>query len=203
MPLTVRGVLPALLVAAVLTVSCTDNVGVNARSDALISIPNLTGLSRAHAVGLVDNLDLTIRVERIDVAQVALATPSPGVVPVGPFARENVVVKQEPPPDTRVEPGATVTLFVPQPRAMRPGESNFRLLTHCGLSYPLEFDKGFWLPVNRKLRRTINPPQGFASDGYYDKGSIRRIDEDTLIYTSSTGVDVEYEPTSNRPAGCE
>jgi hypothetical protein len=59
------------------------------------------------------------------------------------------------------------------------------LLTHCGLGYPFIFDHQAWLPVDRRLRRTVNPPEGFASDGYYDNGTIRRIDEDTLMYTSS------------------
>ena len=203
MLLTVRRVLPALLVAAALMTACTVGDDSLPRSDAVITIPNLTGLSRAHAIGLIDNLDLTIRVEEIDVAEIASATPSPGVVTVGVYARDDVVINQDPPPDTRVDPGSTVTLFVPHPRALRPGESNFRLLTHCGLSYPLEFGDRFWLPVDRKLRRTINPPEGFASDGFHDRGTIRRIDEDTLIYTSSTGIEVEYEPTNKRPRGCQ
>jgi PASTA domain-containing protein len=203
MALDMRQVLVALALAAPLIAACAAEDDPQPRSDGVITIPNLTGLSRAHAIGLIDNLDLTIRVEKVDIGQIASATPSPGVVAAGRFAREDVVIKQDPPPDTRVERGTTVTLFVPHPRALRPGESNFRLLTHCGLSYPLEVDNGFWLPVDRKLRRTINPPQGFASDGYYDKGTIRRIDEDTLIYTSSTGIMVEYEPTSKRPGGCE
>jgi hypothetical protein len=84
-----------------------------------------------------------------------------------------------------------------------PGEGEFRLLTHCGLSLPLEFDQRYWLPVNRKLRRTINPPEGFASDGYYDEGHLRVVDRDTIIYTSSGGTSVKYEPTRRRPFSCE
>lgn len=192
----------ALTFAATLTAACTIDDNPHLRSDDVITIPNLTGLNRGHAVGLVDNLDLTIRLEKIDVSEIDSATPSPEIVEAGPFARD-VVINQDPLPDTRVRPGATLTLFVPVDPALRPGERKFRLLTHCGLSYPLEFDDHFWLPVDRKFRRTINPPEGFYSDGYYDVGAIRRIDQETLIYTSSTGVEVRHEPTNKRPGGCE
>lgn len=194
----VRRFLLVLAVAAAVTAACTADDGPGPRSDAEITIPDLTGLSRARAVGLIDNLDLAIRVERIDVSEIGSTTPSAA----GLFAR-GVVVEQEPPPDTRVAPGTTVTLFVPRPRPLRAGEQTFRLLTHCGLSYPLIFGQRAWLPVDRSLRRTINPPEGFASDGYYDNGTIRRVDDDTLIYTSSTGIEVEYEPTDKRRQGCE
>ncbi len=79
----------------------------------------------------------------------------------------------------------------------------FRLLIHCGLSHPLTFDNRFWLPVDRLLRRTHNPPDGFGGDENYDDGIIRVIDEDTLVYESSEGIEVEYEPTRRRPRGCE
>lgn len=79
----------------------------------------------------------------------------------------------------------------------------FELLIHCGLSVPLEFDDRLWLPVDRRLRRTHNPPEGFGSDENYDVGTIRVIDHDTIIYTSSEGVEVEYEPTKRRPEICE
>jgi hypothetical protein len=195
----------ALLVltfVAMLTAACTIDDSPQRRSDDVITIPNLTGLSRGRAIGLVDNLDLTIRVEKIGVPEIEAATPSPGIVAACSFAR-GVVVNQDPLPDTRVSPGATLTLFVPVERALRSGERKFRLLTHCGLSYPLEFDDRFWLPVDREFRRTINAPEGFYSDGYYDVGTIRRIDQETLIYTSSTGKEVRYEPTNKRPGGCE
>ena len=197
-----RRALLALTFVATITAACTPDDNPQLRSDDVITIPNLTGLNRGRAVGLVDNLDLTIRVEKIGVPEIDRATPSPGIVEAGSFAR-GVVVNQDPLPDTRVRPGATLTLFVPVERALRPGELKFRLLTHCGLSYPLEFDDRFWLPVDRKFRRTINAPEGFYSDGYYDVGTIRRIDQETLIYTSSTGVEVGYELTNRRPGGCE
>lgn len=78
----------------------------------------------------------------------------------------------------------------------------FRLLIHCGLSVPLEFGNRFWLPVDTRLRMTHNPPDGFGSDDNYDMGTIRRVDEDTIIYTSSEGVEVEYEPTKRRRNLC-
>jgi hypothetical protein len=81
-------------------------------------------------------------------------------------------------------------------------EKKIRLLEHCGLSLPLEFDSRYWLPVDPELRRTNNPPEGFAS-GYYDEGTIRRINRNSLIYSSSTGIEVEYTPTDKQPAGCE
>ena len=167
-----------------------------------ITIPDLTGLSRSQAVSLIDNLDLEIRVEEIDVADIDVTAASPGTVESGRFAGD-AVLRQDPVPNTRVEPGSTITLFVPVARDLRPGEERFRLLTHCGLSLPLSYEGQRWLPVDRRLRRTINPPEGFASDGYYDRGFIRRIDDDTLIYTSATGIEVEYEPTKKRGHGCE
>lgn len=87
-----------------------------------------------------------------------------------------------------------------EPRAP---DKPFRLLIHCGLSYPLEFDKRNWLPVDLRLRRTHNPPDGFGSDENYDMGAIRRIDDDTIIYTTSEGREVEYEPSHRRADGCE
>jgi hypothetical protein len=197
-----RAALFAITFAATLIGACTSDDIPPPRSDERITIPNLTGLNRGRAIGLVDNLDLTIRVEEIGVPEIERATPSPGIVEAGSLAR-GVVVNQDPPPDARVRAGATLTLFVPVERALRPGERKFRLLTHCGLSYPLEFDGRFWLPIDREFHRTINPPEGFYSNGYYDVGTIRRIDEESLIYTSSTGVEVAYEPTNKRPGGCD
>ncbi len=86
---------------------------------------------------------------------------------------------------------------------VRSKEEPFKLLTHCGLSYPLRFNGRDWLPVNPRLRRTHNAPDGFGSDENYDLGTIRRIDEDTIIYTSSEGFEVEYEPTDSEADGCE
>lgn len=79
----------------------------------------------------------------------------------------------------------------------------FRLLVHCGLSYPLEFAGRTWLPVDRHLRRTHNPPDGFGSDENHDEGTIRVVDEDMIVYTSSEGLEVAYEPTEKEPKGCE
>ena len=86
--------------------------------------------------------------------------------------------------------------------SLRP-EKPFRLLVHCGLSYPLPYRGRFWLPTDPQLRRTHNPPEGFGSDDNYDEGTIQRVDHDTLIYRSSEGVEVEYEPTTRKPKGCE
>lgn len=86
---------------------------------------------------------------------------------------------------------------------LRAEDKPFRLLVHCGLSYPLRFQGRNWLPTDRKLRRTINPPDGFGSDENHDLGTIREIDHDTIIYTSSEGVEVEYEPTNRQEEGCE
>jgi hypothetical protein len=152
-----------------------------------ITIPDLTGLSRTHAIDLIADLALEISVERVESERLARA----------------VVLSQDPPPGTVVDPGSTITLFVPARRPLGERERRFRLLTHCGLSFPLEFAGRFWLPVDPQLRRTLNPPEGFASDGFFDKGTIRRIDRDTLVYTSSTGTSVEYEPTDRGPGGCD
>jgi hypothetical protein len=202
MPLSIRNVLLPFALAAAVTAGCTAEDDPQPPSDRVITIPDLTGLSRAHAIGLIDNLELEIVIERVDPGGIEGASPPSAAIESGPFALD-AVLRQDPPPDTKVAPGTTITLFVPHRRSLRPGEDKFRLLSHCGLSYPLEFAGRFWLPVDRKLRRTINPPQGFASDGYYDNGTIRRVDKHTLIYTSSTGIEVEYEPTNNRPGGCE
>lgn len=85
---------------------------------------------------------------------------------------------------------------------LKPGERRFRLLTHCGLSFPLEFEDRLWLPVDERLRNTMNPPEGFSSDNYHDMGSIRKVDEDTVVYTSSGGTEVEYRPTERKRGGC-
>ncbi len=85
-----------------------------------------------------------------------------------------------------------------------PGDGEpFRLLVHCGLSYPLEFDGRLWLPVDPELRKTINPPPGIRGDGIYDEGTIRTVDQDTIVYTSSGGIEVEYEPTVQPRDGCD
>jgi hypothetical protein len=167
--------------AAVALAACTS-----ASSERKITIADLTGINRTRAVSLVDNLDLEIRIQEVD-----------------SDATSEVVLRQVPVAGTVVQPGSTLTLFVPNPRLLPVGERRFRLLTHCGLSYPLEFDGHFWLPTDRTLRRTINAPEGFASHNYYDHGTIRRIDADTVIYTSSTGVEVRYEPTTKVGQGCE
>lgn len=86
---------------------------------------------------------------------------------------------------------------------VRASDEPFKLLIHCGLSYPLRFDGRNWLPDDPRLRRTHNPPDGFGNDENSDRGRIRRIDDDTLIYTSSEGVEVEYEPTDRQAEGCE
>lgn len=154
-----------------------------------ITIADLVGMNSDQAVSMIDHLDLAIEVE-----------PTDG--PAG--AQGGTVLKMEPAPGTTVESGSTVTLFVAPERELQTGERPFRLLTHCGLSFPLRFQKQYWLPVNSKLRRTINAPRGFTSHGYYDRGTIQRVDEDTLIYTSSTGVEVGYEPaTVTTKPGCE
>lgn len=86
---------------------------------------------------------------------------------------------------------------------IRASDEPFTLWIHCGLSYPLRFDGRDWLPVDRWLRRTHNPPAGFGTDDNHDLGAIRRIDDDTIIYTSSEGVEVEYGPTARQAEGCE
>ena len=186
---------------AVATLSLAACTGDDAPRD-LITIPNLTGLDPDRAVGLVDRLDLTIRVEQIDLSGTGSSSPST-TGGIGGRLAKDVVVNQDPVAETQVEPGSTLTLFVPADRTFRSGERKFRLLTHCGLSHPMRFAKQFWLPVDPKLRRTVNPPRGFYSHGYYDIGTIRRIDQDTVVYTSSTGVEVEFEPTDETPKGCE
>ena len=189
----------AVLLTAIVLVGCTGDDGARR---GLITVPDLTGLSRDRAVGLVGQLDLDIRIEEIDITEIDSLTPSPGTVAGGQFAGD-AVLRQEPVPNTRVEPGATLILFVPAERLLRAGEERLRLLTHCGLSYPLTYQGQRWLPVERRFRRTHNPPEGFHSDGYYDRGFIQKVDEDTLIYTSSTGIAVEYEPTKRREGGCD
>lgn len=79
----------------------------------------------------------------------------------------------------------------------------FELHIHCGLSVPLEFSDRVWLPVDPRLRRTHNPPEGFGGDENYDVGTMRMVDDDTIVYTSSEGVQIEYEPTNRRPEICE
>ncbi len=86
---------------------------------------------------------------------------------------------------------------------LAPGEERHRLLTHCGLSFPMRYEGDNWLPVDPELRATFSAPDGFSSDDYFDEGSVRRVDDDTVIYTSSGGTEVEYEPTEKKPGGCE
>ncbi len=86
---------------------------------------------------------------------------------------------------------------------VRSSDKPFRLLIHCGFSIPLQFRGRNWLPVDKRLRRTHNPPDGFGADENYDMGTIRRIDEDTIIYTSSEGREVEYRPTDKPAENCE
>lgn len=86
---------------------------------------------------------------------------------------------------------------------VRSPDKPFRLLIHCGFSVPLQFRGRNWLPVDPRLRTTHNPPDGFGSDENYDLGTMRRIDDDTIIYTSSEGREVEYEPTYRRDEVCE
>lgn len=94
-------------------------------------------------------------------------------------------------------------MFAYRPPAPREHEEPFRLLVHCGLSVPLEFDDRLWLPIDPELRRTRDPPDGFGTDENYDEGTIRVVDRDTLVYTSSEGVEVEYEPSEEGPKFCE
>ena len=191
----------AAVAAAVVSLgaACDGQGGRAARS---ITVTDLTGLAGERAVRLVDSLDLDIRIEEAGDRDAPRGGSSPGVDFTGGFA-PGVVVRQDPAPGTKVEPGAVLTLFVSGATRLGEGERRFRLLTHCGLGLPLEFQGEHWLPVNRKLRRTINAPEGFTSHGYYDVGTVRRIDRDSLVYTSSMGIAVEYEPTSRRSQGCE
>lgn len=195
-----RRVLLVLVATAALAGGCVEDREARPSSRDMITIPDLTGLNRNHALRLVDNLDLEIRIEHVDPEDVEGA--GAGDVPTGRFAGDTVL-RQRPAAGTKVVPGAILTLLVPEERELRRKEETYRLITHCGLSFPLEYDHVFWLPLDPKLRRTINPPEGFSSDGYYDNGTVRRIDDDTLIYTSSTGIEVEYEPTMERPGGCD
>ena len=82
-------------------------------------------------------------------------------------------------------------------------ESRHRLLTHCGLGFPMRYQGRNWLPVDPELRETFNAPKGFSSDNYFDEGVVREVDDDTLIYISSDGEEVEYEPTNKQRGGCD
>ncbi len=82
-------------------------------------------------------------------------------------------------------------------------ERRHRLLTHCGLSFPMRYESRNWLPVDEELRKNSNPPPGFSSADYFDEDVVREVDEDTLIYVSSGGEEVEYEPTQKQRGGCE
>jgi hypothetical protein len=187
--------------AAVLTVgvACDAHEGSKARP---ITVADLTGLARERAVRLVDGLDLDVRIEEVDGRDMRPLASSPGIKLTGNLAGD-VVTTQEPAAGVVVAPGAELTLFVSRATRLRRGERRFRLLTHCGLGLPMELEGRYWLPVNRKLRRTINAPEGFTSHGYFDVGRVRRVGRDSVVYTSSTGVAVQYQPTSRRPQGCE
>lgn len=195
-------VLLVLVTSAALIGGCVEDDEPRPVQRRRITIPDLTGLSRTYAIQLVDNLDLEIRVEHVDPENVEDATAGWGDVPTGRFAGDTVL-RQRPAAGTKVIPGAALTLLVPEERELRPDEEKYRLITHCGLSFPLEYDHRFWLPVDRKLRRSVSPPDGFSSEGFADDGTVMPIDDDTLIYTSSTGIEVEYQPTRRRPPGCE
>lgn len=85
-----------------------------------------------------------------------------------------------------------------------PDEQRHRLLIHCGLSFPMRYDGENWLPTEPELREGINAPRGFSSsDDYFDEGIVRRLDQDTVIYTSSRGIEVEYQATDRKRGGCE
>lgn len=175
------GLAAGLLLAA----ACTNEAAPGKQ----IRIADLVGMDSQRAISLIDRLDLEIEVRETDAP---------------PGAQPGTVLRTDPPADTRVEVGTTLTLFVAPERELATGERRFRLLTHCGLSFPLEYHDRFWLPVDPRLRRTHNPPQGFFSHGYYDRGTIRAVDKNTLIYTSSSGVEVEYEPSmTTRAGGCD
>lgn len=175
----------AVCVALLSLVSCQG--GERPQRD--ITVADLVGMNSGRAVSMIDHLDLEIEIQPTD-------------APAG--ATSGTILRTEPEAGTIVEPGSTIILFVAPERELRTGERSFRLLTHCGLSFPLRFQRSYWLPVDRALRRSINPPEGFASHGYYDRGTIRRIEQDTLIYTSSAGVEVEYEPAKvTKTPGCE
>lgn len=143
-----------------------------------------------------------------------LGTETSGFAPIGPGGNRFIVSFRYPPGAgphqwcllySLNEYGVSLAELtkVAEGLRVRSKEEPFRLLVHCGLSFPLEFHERAWLPVDPALRRTINPPDGFGNDENYDVGTIRVIDDDTIIYTSSEGVEVEYEPTERRAEGCE
>lgn len=175
----------AVAVTLLLLGSCED--GREPQRD--ITVADVVGMNSEQAISMIDHLDLVIEVE-------------PTNAPAG--AQGGTILRMEPAPGTVVDPGSTLTLFVAPDRELQTGERELRLLTHCGLSFPLRFQGTYWLPVDPKLRRSINPPSGFSSHGYYDRGTIRRVDHDSVIYTSSAGVEVEYEPAKvTTEPGCE
>lgn len=194
-------VLIVIATCAVIVGSCIDDPQPQ-RAERKITIPDLTGLSRDYAIRLIDNLELDIHIEHVHPRDVEGGDVSSAELRATRLAND-VVLMQKPPPDTKVVAGGMITLLVAEERTLREDEEKYRLITHCGLSFPLEYDHQFWLPVDRKLRQSVNPPEGFSSDGFYDNGTVRRVDDYTLIYTSSSGVQVEYEPTTKRPRGCE
>jgi hypothetical protein len=98
---------------------------------------------------------------------------------------------------------ANVRIGLPGDPESDPDERLHRLLTHCGLSFPMHYEGRNWLPVDPELRETINAPGGFSSDGYFDEGAVREVDHDTLIYISSGGQEVDYEPTDKPRGGCD
>jgi hypothetical protein len=143
-----------------------------------------------------------------------LGTETAGFAPIGPGGDEFIVTFPYPrgaKPHrwcahySLNEYGVSLAKLKKVAEGLRPSspEKPLRLLIHCGLSYPLEFDGRNWLPVDTRLRRSHNPPDGFGNDENYDMGTVQRIDRDTIVYSSSEGVEVEYEPTSQEPEGCE
>ena len=144
-----------------------------------------------------------------------LGARTSGFAPISPYGNEFMVQFSYPPHETRKHqwcrtyslneysvPLAELTKVAEGLRVRAP-DRPFRLLIHCGLSIPLEFDGRNWLPADKPLRRTHNPPDGFGGDENYDMGTIRRIDKNTIIYTSSEGREIEYEPTTKRAEVCE
>jgi hypothetical protein len=183
----------ALLIAITMVVSlsaCTKDAD-KPPKEQVITIADLVGVGRDYALQLVGNLHLDVKV-------VTLAE-----LPERNELARDVVLRQDPVAGTKVPAGSTLTLFVPEERELRSQERPFRLITHCGLALPVRFEREKWLPVNDRLARSVNPPDGFSSDGFYDHGTIRRIDRNSMVYTSSMGIEVEYAPTKKPLGTCE
>ncbi len=153
----------------------------------LVTIPSFVGRNAAGARDLANRHGLSVTIRSGESSPAGLS---------------DAVMQQKPPPGTRVERGSEVTLLLHSTLELGPGEELFRLTTHCGLSYPLKFDGQAWLPTDKRLRRTINPPRIFGLEGGIDFGTVRRVDRDTLIYKTSSGHEIEYEPTNKRVGPC-